>query len=85
MCLEYFENSHVIIMRWVQEIWREEFWSSKQGEILTEQIEFNGIITFILLLLHRFESILVVVLSTFFVYIQFGYLRLLHIFRPLDW
>lgn len=61
------------------------FWSSKQGEILTEQIEFNGIITFILLLLHRFESILVVVLSTFFVYIQFGYLRLLHIFRPLDW
>lgn len=61
------------------------FWSSKQGEILTEQIEFNGIITFILLLLHRFESILVVVLSTFFVYIQFGYLRLLYIFRPLDW
>lgn len=61
------------------------FWSSKQGEILTEQIEFNGIITFILLLLHRFESILVVVLSTFFVYIQFGYLRLLHVFRPLDW
>lgn len=69
----------------IQKFALSKFWSSKQGEILTEQIEFNGIITFILLLLHRFESILVVVLSTFFVYIQFGYLRLLHIFRPLDW